>query len=754
MLTWLIGRGRVPSAIALALVTAFFAMHAARLEVEQSNESMNALSDARLGAYGEFKRKFGNDEDVVVAVTVDGGLDAATVRLVESLEAEIEALDGVRQVSSLASARQVVTGPGGAEDAALLQRPLAGDDFGQSLSAALDRNPHLTGLLVAADRRTTALVIELEDRPHDDRYRPAIIAALRALAARESHGPIQIRITGIAVQKHDVARYVQRDQSVLVPAAVVVLAAVLALSFRRPAGVVLPLLVTAVSLLWTLGCYSLAGFALNTITSLLAPVVMVLSVATSVHLYHGWLEDDGGADPASRIRDTVARLYVPCGFTALTTALGLLSLATSDTPAVRQFGAFAALGVMFSLLAGLVVVPLGLSFLKAPSRPSGGERSPALSRLLAGTARVASRRHRSILAGAVLVTVVSAMSLPSIPIDTDLVRFLRPGAPLYRDTMFIDANLGAVGSLELVVSRVDGKPLTGLSDIERIERFSDRVLDERGVADVHAVDDMVAQVHRAETGGDVPTLPTSQDDLYYAFDLIADAGTDDLLRRLAVPDFTEARLSVRVRSMGSADTSRLVDSIVAVAHEVFGERYRLVTTGSLYHVALDSDRIVINQLRSFALALVTVIVAIGVLFRSWRVAVLSIAPNVFPIVWTGGLMALAGIALSTGTAMIASVVIGLAVDDTIHYLARYRREMRGNCPEALTRTSCGVGAALTITTAVLVLGFWVGCLGSFLPTVYFSLLAGTTMVAALACDLLVLPAALVMADRRSRGGGW
>ena len=127
---------------------------------------------------------------------------------------------------------------------------------------------------------------------------------------------------------------------------------------------------------------------------------------------------------------------------------------------------------------------------------------------------------------------------------------------------------------------------------------------------------------------------------------------------------------------------------------------------------------------------------------------ISVVPNVVPILWTGGLMGALGIDLSTGTAMIASVVIGISVDDTIHYLTRYRREQSLGVDVAIDRTTTETGRALVISSVVLTVGFWVGALGSFNPTVYFSLFTGLTMLSALACDLLILPAILVLGSNR------
>jgi predicted RND superfamily exporter protein len=261
---------------------------------------------------------------------------------------------------------------------------------------------------------------------------------------------------------------------------------------------------------------------------------------------------------------------------------------------------------------------------------------------------------------------------------------------------------------------------------------------------------IIKQLNRAETKQQQLSLPDNSDDLLYLFDLLESAPEQGLLRKMASSDFARLRLTVRVRAIGSADAAELVSQIRQLAESKLGNGYELRPTGDFYQVVVDSNRLVSNVIRSFSLSLSMVLLAIFVLFRSIKLLVMALIPNLIPLAWTGGLMGYLNIDLSTGTAMIAAVVIGLTVDSTIHYLARFQREYRGSSKEAVTKTTCATGRALTISAMVLFLGFSVGGLSSFLPTIYFSLLTGVTMLGALVCDLLVLPASLVLFDTKER----
>lgn len=750
-LRWVLRHARVPVLLFVGVATAWFAWHAAQVRTETNNASLDSRDPAEVELYERFKATFGSDEDLLLAVVHPKLLEPEGLRFLAALGDRIATLDAVRHVFSLANAQQIVAGESGAEVVPIAEPPFDAPDIAARVAAALDRSPELEGLFVSADRRTAGILIEIEDRPGDTQYRAALIDALRALMAEQGRTPgIALHLTGIAVQKHDVSRYIERDRSLLMPLAVAILAAVLAFFFRSAVGVALPLAVTGVAVAWTLGAYGLAGFEVNAITALLPPVLMVLSLAVSVHLIQGWLDAPGGGDRIDRITGVVRHLFAPCLFCSLTTALGFVSLATSDVPAVRQFGLFAALGVLLAFVAGMTLVPIGLSFLTPPESPERAPQHRWIRRLLAVAARAASDSPGRVLAVFLLITAVALSGLPLVRNNTDLVRFLGRDAPLRRDTLFIDTHLTGADALELVVSRRDGGSLVSLDAVQRMGSLEQALLRHPEVTGVTSVLPVLRQLHRAESGGDALVLPGDERATAYAFDLLQAAPDQSLLGKLVAPDATAIRFNVRLHAVGTAVAAPLAEAIEAEGRALLGAAYRVDATGAFHHVARDSNRLVAAQVKSFSSALLLVFLAIGLLLRSARLTAISFVPNVMPILWTAGLMGWLGIDLSTGTAMIASSVLGLVVDDTIHYLARYREKYRGDARAAVRETTAEVGAPLALNNLVLVLGFWVGCFGSFKPSIYFSLLSGVTMITALACDLFVTPALLVLFDRRQR----
>ncbi len=598
-------------------------------------------------------------------------------------------------------------------------------------------------MLVSSDRRTAGIAVEIHERQGDDLYRGRLVEDLRDLKRSVEPGAT-IHLTGITAQKYDTTRFIQRDQRVVLPLSILVMALCLAVATRRFSGVLLPLAVTGISLLWTIGLYHLLGFKLNVITSLLPPVILVLSVTTGLHLHQEWRDRAAEAgSPREAVLEVLRRLGMPVLLTGITTAIGLASLGTSDVPAVRQFGLFAALGVTVSLLLNLTVLPAVLAWIPLPR---SAPRSAGLT--VSGLIQVANwsvNRPRAVMLLAAAGTLLLAAGIGRIHNNTDLIRFLSPDAELVKDTMFIDEQLVGANSLELVVTRRDGAPLTGVDDMERIEGWMQRIGELEPVTHVLGIPAVIAELHRAETGAEVSALPDDPEDLLYCFDLLEASDRQAELRRFITPEFDRARINVRLHAIGTHRATEVLEGIDRFSGELLGAGYAVQPTGSFYLVTLDSNRLVSTQLRSFGLALAVILGVMGVWFRSLTLLAAALIPNLVPIIWLLGLMGWLGIDLSTATAMVASVVLGIAVDGTIHYLARYCRESSCGCrASAIRQTTRGTGRVLVTASLVIALGFWVGASGSFRPTLYFSVLSGATILGALLCDLLILPACLML----------
>jgi predicted RND superfamily exporter protein len=725
----------------LLLVSLLLGFGLGQLRVERDTRSMISSSTQQQAVQERARTLFGNDSTLLLSLTPPQLLSADGLSLLAEVTVAIAALDGVEQVLSLTSAEYLLGSPQAGELPSLL--PHSADDILPGLERSLRGELFYRGLLLSSDGRTAGLIIFPADDMVASGGLPQLIRATRRTMA-DFDERAELHLSGVAVQQSDVADYIRRDQRVVMPLVFVLLTLMLSLSFRRLSGVLLPLATTVLSLIWTLGLYALCGYELNTISALLPPLVMILAVSNSVHLYNGWLHlAKRGPSPTALWAGKVAELAIPCSFTALTTSFGLLSLTLSSIPAVRQFGVFGALGVLFSLLISLLLVPLVLASLSPPTarfQRGNGRLQPVLQRL----SELSIRRAPVVLLLAVVLTIAALLAVPRLQNDTNLVAFLDEDAPLAVATDFIDKQLGGVNILDFLISRSDGKPFNRRVDFQVLERFERLLEQHQEVAQVISIVPLLRRMPSLAGGSGKVLLPNDEADLRAQFDALEMAAIRPQTRQLLSADHKTVRMRVFLPELGSQRALATVRDLERQGKAIFADNYQLEPSGSFYSMMLDSEHLVSDMLSSFSLSLSLVMLALLILLRSFKLTLVALIPNLIPIVWTLGLMAAAGIALSTGTAMIGAVAFGLAVDDTIHYLLHFRRVRNQGVANAVRITTTTTGRALMITTLVLTLGFWSGCLGSFNPTVYFSLLVGCTLLGALVCDLLVLPAALVL----------
>ena len=267
LLLWLIGKGRQCALSAVLATTLFFAFFALQVPIESSNVSMVSHTKELQGNYDSFRKIFGNDEVLLLAITDPDLLESESLQTINRITQELTQIEGVTRVLSLTNAEQLVAGDFGVELIPLIPEQGAGEKYQIAITRALEKNPVLAQLLISRDLKTSMIIIDLTGVI--DQQGQAL-AAIEALLT-SNHNNTEWHLTGVPLQKLTVSRLIQRDQQVIIPFSVLVLGSLLLLVFRRFTGLLLPLIVMTISLCWTVGIYTLCGFSLNTITALLPP---------------------------------------------------------------------------------------------------------------------------------------------------------------------------------------------------------------------------------------------------------------------------------------------------------------------------------------------------------------------------------------------------------------------------------------------------------------------------------------------------
>ena len=711
-----------------------------RLRVDPSNERLLPRQGEDAQVYQHFLTTFGSDEDLLVALHDPAhsllspeGL-VAVRRLTQAL-AEIPHVAAVHSLTNAQDTTQLRLTPFGIA----VPRLLPDEMLSAEQIEAIRHNEQVIGTLLAADLHTAGMLVVPDEARLSASARESWLVAVRAVAAHHAEHGRHTYVAGTPLERSDVTHYIQRDQRRIIPLVLLVLLSVTYAIYRVKRFAVLSLACVLLSLTWTMGVVGFVGIPLNVITSLLPAVIMVVSVSVVIHLVNQFIDEvEDGASGTPAVENAVSHVGTACLLTSVTNAMGFFSLPVIQAPAIQEFGAFAGLGVLLAFVATMTFAPLVLLCIGRvpPTRwrhLKEGRLEALLDRL---TVWVAAHRGMVFL-GVVLVLAVMVPGIWQITEGTDIVRALKRDAPLRVSSEFIDQRLTGAHSLEFLVQIAGGEAATSPATIRQILTFSRWLRAQPGVTAVLSPWEPLRGV-RAELLADDDQLTVLATLLPLGFPL--DAWLDARGRAL--------RISARVTTLDSERFLVLADRARQQAAQM---SLPVQVTGTNYLLAQMSRVLVHNQISSLACAVVMILGTITVALRSWKMGLVAAIPNLLPTVMIFGLMGWFGIELSTATTMIASVALGLFVDDTIHLLYLYRHEKKAGRKtfDAIEYSLHHAGRAVIFTSLILTLGFWVGLLGSFKPTIYFSFLMGLTMLLSVVTELLVTPAAVLTLEGKT-----
>jgi hypothetical protein len=741
-------------------ITVWLGIHAWQIRIESALDTVLARGDPAVAYYDTIRATFGSDDVGVVGVLAPGSSDVlapATLEKIARLTLELGKLDGVEKVLSLTNtvdvAADVFTPP-----KLLPKIPPDADDVA-ALRAKLDAVPLYRKNLVSDDYKGTAINIFFEPIPDSDDAQARLDREILALLDREG-GPERLFYTGASHVKQQAVELMRRDLYRFTPLALLLVVITLWLSFRTKRGVIVPLLSVVTALVWTLGIMVLTGYSLSLGTFVLPPLLLVIGSSYAIHVMARYYEQtEGLTDRLEVVVRAFERVWVPLLISAATTAIGFGSLMVNRIPAIFQLGAFAVVGVVCLTITTMLPLPASLAIVpveRVAARASDG--TPALDRVLTWIARAASYARRPIIWSAVVVGVLSVLLLRSIQVDSDFLYYFSPGERVRVDNETINRRIVGSNPFYIVIEGAPGT-LKRWEVLKLVKELQAHLHTLPGIASSVSVVDYLelleSGLNRA-SGGDLvindagelvhPEPPKPFWDMPKNLEPVLKmvSTSPDTFKNVVTPDFAKASVLVRTRLSGSRSIEATLADVRTYIAQHFPDDLPVHLTGTLVLLTGTTSDIVAGQIESLTIALAVIFVVMSAMFLSARIGFLAILPNALPILIFFGVMGQLGILLNLGTSLIAAISLGIAVDSTIHYMARLNLELKGETDQsaAITRALRTVGVPIVYTTLALFFGFLTFAFSSFVPIQDFGVLAGVTMATSLVTNLVLLPAVL------------
>lgn len=728
------------------LVTLVMGYLASGIEADFTIENLFPRDDPGVEDYFRFRKEFEREDDLVyIAYRSPDPFSYDNLRTTSELTRSFESIAGIGEVISLTNV--VLFEPGEELAATPVLNPLPDDSLTlEGIRTRILSTPLLTENLVSSDGKVAAFILSIQDEYNRHDRRARILGEIHHTLETV---PWRWHLAGIPVLRTEYVLTMLDDFFRFIGPVVAVVVGVLFILFRTWQGVLLPLVTVIMVVIWITGIMALFGITVNIVSYIVPTLIILVGVADAIHILVKYHEEfDRTRDKSRAMEDTLRRIGAAIFLTSFTTAVGFLSLTTTNIVIVRQFGAMVAAGVVLAFVSTVTFLPAMLTLLRPPSEGILARSRRSVRHRFIQWVVKATNRYPLVIVSLSFGTVV-AFSLLAMRVDphSSLMEDLKKGTRLYDDLVFMERTMGGVLPLEVLVTpRGEGKTIPGsvkdpqvLSQIANLQAFLETIPE---IGKAVSLVDYVRELNRAFHGGlpEYYELPGSRQGVSQL--LLLSGGRADFL---ANRDYSTARVSARIVDVTSKRAAEISEEIREWSRRNLGESIEVRLTGTTLMALKTNQYLVKNLVVSFLVAFAVILVAMGLLFRSFRVALISMVPNVIPILVMGGVMGLTHIKLRPTTAMTFAIAFGIAVDDTIHYLARFRQELaaaHGRYQAANERTLFTTGKAIVSTSMILVLGFLVLVVSSFIPTRDFGFLAAVTLAGALVGDLFFLPSVL------------
>lgn len=703
--------------------------------------------------YERFRDEFGGTRTLIIAIEAPSKaalVSADGLRLIDRLTADIEGVRAVQRVSSLATATVIdALPPSAGDDGGLDVRRLFDDIDRKGANAVGERaiaDDLLRGDLISDDGTVAAIVVFF-DETKIDALRGEVLAQIEGLVGREMPPGFKAHVNGSIEITEAYNRVTLDNQRVFTPPIFVVTLLAIYLMFRSWKRTALTMVAVLISVLWTLGLYSLMGFNFNVLSSMLMPLIVVLAIADDVHILQHFDHERRHGSKEAAFKSTVSHLFAPLLGASGTTALGMLSLVTTNIEAVKHFGVGAAVGVMIDFLISIVLVPTMLGWLDEVTP------EPPQETWFAGPMRAIGRfsatKPARVMVVATIVTAVAGAGLTKLHVDTNHINFFAKSHPLSTSAAVIDTKLAGIYNFQVLLEGPAGS-IKQPDTLRRMDALTRELQQLPYVKKVSSVVDYVKRVNRELDDGAPGAAVVPGDAAVIAQELfvfgLADEGRVEL-DRVVASDYSKGQITVKLASMSSDLVFEQIRVAEARARAIFaGSDVTPTVTGSGRLFSTLDHYLVTSQISSFATAFVSVFGVIFLIFRSWRFGLLAIVPNLFPVLAVFGVMGWTGISLNVATIMLASVALGVVDDDTIHFISRYRKDTAAGMSAAMAieEATAHEGRASLTTALINSAAFAVLAFSAYRPTAWFGGLLGLTMMVAFLAEIFILPATIML----------
>ena len=753
---------RIAILVVFFLFTVFMAWKASYVKLSFMGSKILPLTDSAFIKYNNFKSQFGEDGNMMVlGVSSPDLLKKDQFNEWKALAAEIQKVEGIKQVLSIGNLYDLQKDT---SNQRFVLKQLSGttvlsDTEMDSIKQRIYELPFYEGLLYNKESHATLMAINIDTKILNTKKRAPIIQSILDKAdAFSKRNKLEVHYSGLPFIRTAVMRLVSKEFVLFLGLSILVAAVILFIFFRRLYPVIFPILLVIVGVIWSLATLVMFGYEITILTGLIPPLIVIIGIPNSILLlnkYHNELRKHG--DKAKALHVTILRISETTLIANITAAIGFGVLFFTGSALLVEFGVVAALNVMATWFICLCLIPIIFSYLPVPALKAQEEHDNSiLHKLLVKTDYLVHHRSKLIYSVTMIITLISMIGVLKINVNGYVVDDLPQNSPIIRDLKFFEKNFEGILPLEVSIDTRKKNGVLNLSTIKKVDRMEEMISEYPEFSRSVSLNKALKYASQAFYNGDPQffRIPNDMEKNFVLSYLGNSGGNNDMLKGFVDSNKQVARVSFQMADVGSKRMNELLKELKPRIDSILKpERYDVLLTGSSIIFSKGTDYMLMHLMESILLAIALISLLRLAQFKDVRIMFISLLPNVIPLIITAGLMGFFNIPLKPSTILIFTIAFGLASDQTIYFLTRYQQELLStdfSTSKVISDTIIETGISMTHIALVLFFGFGIFTASTFGGTMILGLLLSITLIIALVSNLTLLPALLVLLDKRKR----
>ena len=757
----LILRNRIGIIIVIVITTFFFALQWDKMRFTYTEANLLPDNHEVNIEYNAFLEKFGEEGNLIVLGVKDSSLfTVEKLNAWNKLSADFKNDKEVETVVSINNLQKLVKNNAKKQfdlEPFIIDSITSSTQLDTLKEQLFKQYPFYDNFLFNKDTKTIRSAIYIDKSIVNTSARKDFITniLIPKVEAFENTYNLNVHISGMPYVRTLNSQNIIDEIGTFIIAALLVTSLIFFFFFRSLRATLISIMVVIIGVMWTFGILGILEYEITVLTALIPPLIIVIGIPNCIFLINKYQHEvKKHGNKAKSLQRVISKIGNATLMTNVTTASGFATFIITDSKLLTEFGIVASLSILAIFILCLLIIPIVYSYMPMPKDKHLEHLNKRwINAFVNWIERMVKHRKITIYITALILLVVSIIGIYQIKISGSLIEDMPKNADFFKDIRFFEKEFNGIMPLEIMVDTKRKKGVMKLSTLKRMSELEDLIIETPELSRPISVVSLVKYSKQAYYNGNPKyyQLPTSQENSFILSYAKNSSSNLNLLKNFVDSTGQFARITTFMKDSGIDKMERIEETLKTKIKKVFpSEKYKVTITGKAYLFQKGTKYLINNLILSLSLAIFLISLFMAYMFRSFRMIIISLIPNLLPLLITAGLMGYIGVPIKPSTILVFSIAFGISVDDTIHFLAKYRQELQANhwkIKKSVYAALRETGVSMFYTSIVLFFGFSVFTISNFGGTVALGALVSATLLFAMLANLLLLPSLLLSLER-------